>query len=151
MKLVEPFKSAQHFFFWKGGCSNDIAQDGDRVYYKVVKKGIFFRKCVLMVWKLGLEKWKPSAHPEPPTRSAYDEVLIEVDDNQRLQLQKEAHSEKSLSKDDRDWNREQTIFIAKKAIQRNRRALSDRERQASLDNNNVDKVIDAFIRKNRES
>jgi hypothetical protein len=153
MKLVEPFKSAQSFFFWKGGCSNDITQDGDRTYYKVVKKGFFFRKRVLLVWKQLSKKWKPSSHLIPPLSSAYEGVLIEIEDEKkkRLQLQKEDFSERNLSKEDRDWSREQALFIAEKAVQRNRRLHSDKERREALKNNNVDKVIDAFIHKNRTS
>jgi hypothetical protein len=149
MKLVEPFRSAQWFFFWKGGCADDITQDGDRTFYKAVKRGIFFKKRVLLVWKQELEKWKPSSHKKPPTRLAYEGMVIEIDDKDRMQIQEDTLSEQNLSEDDRERAREQAFFVARKAVINRNRAAHERSRRESFKNNNTDKQIDAFIRKNR--
>lgn len=149
MKVVEPFKSAQCYFFWKGGCADDITRDGDRTFYKRVKKGIFFKKQVLLVWKQEFKAWRPSSHKTPPVRLAYEGIILEIADKDRLQLQRDTRSEKNLSAEDREWNREQTLFVARKTVLSNARAAHDKNLKESLNNNNVDKILDGFIRRNK--
>jgi len=153
VRLVEPFKSAQVFYFWKGPLSptgDGGVAEGSRTYYKKVKRGWFKKRIVLMVWNTSGE-WRKSAHPEAPAHLACGGIVIEFGKSkkERLQLQVEDAVEKRLDADDRAWSREQKLFVAKRAIARDKMVFTDRAKKMVLDNSTVPALIDGFISKHR--
>ena len=144
-KLIEPFKSAQTYIVWPDYLGH---ADGEKVWYKYVKTGGFFSFKLLYVWGKKKE-WGVSAHCKPPKHLAKQSKVFKIKNKHRLKLQN-LEIQNDQTPEDIAWEQEQQEFIKQAALRRAKMAESDRERQKILDNNKTDKLLDAYLKKNRK-
>jgi len=121
-KLVEPYKSAECYIFWKGACHTPGISHDKRVWYKKVR-GILFWKKKLLTWHPIDEKWRASAHFTIPRDMG---EIIKIENSERKALQNQVGIEQELSPEDLAWAREQQAFIRREAAKRKQRDIKFR-------------------------